>query len=109
MNYENLVNGIKNKDNNAITEFYKEFYKDVYYVCLKITENDKDAEDVAQEVLFRAINKIELLHSPEGLPAWLRTIANNLSINYLKKNRKFDMVDSCNVEDDEIIKEKVGD
>ena len=109
MNYENLVNGIKNKDNNAITEFYKEFYKDVYYVCLKITENDKDAEDVAQEVLFRAINKIELLHSPEGLPAWLRTIANNLSINYLKKNRKFDMVDSCNDEDDEIIKEQASE
>lgn len=108
MNYESLVSRIKNKDEKAIAEFYNEFYKDVYYVCLKITENDKDAEDVAQEVLFRAIDKIELLHSPEGLPAWLRTIANNLSINYIKKNRKFDMVDSCTEEGADIVNEQLS-
>ena len=106
MNYESLVNRIRNKEEHAITEFYNEFYKDVYYVCLKITENDKDAEDVAQEVLFRAINKINLLHSPEGLPAWLRTIANNLSINYIKKNRKFDIVDNYPEDEEEIFKDR---
>ena len=109
MNYKSLVDRIRSKDNDAITEFYNEFYKDVYYVCLKITENDKDAEDVAQEALFRAINKIELLHSPEGLPAWLRTIANNLSINYIKKNRKFDMVDNCTEDEEDIFKEQAAE
>ena len=100
MNYENLVNGIKQNDNSSIVEFYNEFYKDIYYVCYKITGNEKDAEDVAQETLFRAINKIDLLEPPERLPAWLRTIANNLSINYLKKNRKFDIADNYDITDD---------
>lgn len=109
MDYKELVSKIKSKDESAITEFYREFYKDVYYVCLKITENEKDAEDVAQETLFRAVNKIELLHTPEGLPAWLRTIANNLSINYIKKNRKFDVVENYPEDDGDIFKEQASE
>lgn len=108
MDYESLVNRIRNKDEEAIAEFYHEFYRDIYYVCLKITENEKDAEDISQEVLFRAIDKIELLHSPSGLPAWLRTIANNLSINYIKKNRKFDIVDMAGNDEEDIFAEKAS-
>ena len=59
MNYERLINRIKQKDNSAIMEFYNKFYKEVYYVCYKITENEKDAEDVAQETLIKAIDKID--------------------------------------------------
>ena len=78
-------------------------------MCLKITENEKDAEDISQEVLFRAISKIELLHTPSGLPAWLRTIANNLSLNYIKKNRKFDMVDIGGDDEEDIFSDKASD
>ena len=109
MDYESLVNRIRNKDEVAINEFYHEFYRDIYYVCLKITENEKDAEDISQEVLFRAISKIELLHTPSGLPAWLRTIANNLSLNYIKKNRKFDMIDISGDEEEDIFNDKALD
>lgn len=52
MNYKNLINRIKQNDNSAVIEFYNEFYKEVYYVCYKITENVKDAEDIAQETLI---------------------------------------------------------
>lgn len=106
MNYESIVNGIRQKDNGAVVEFYNEFYKDVYYICYKITENEKDAEDIAQETIFRAINKIDLLVNPEGLPAWLRTIANNLSINYLKKNRKFDTISTYSDDNTDILEEQ---
>ncbi len=109
MDYESLVNRIRNKDEAAINEFYHEFYRDIYYVCLKITENEKDAEDISQEVLFRAISKLELLHTPSGLPAWLRTIANNLSLNYIKKNRKFDMVDIGGDDEEDIFNDKASD
>ncbi len=105
MNYENLVNRIKQNDNSAIMEFYNKFYKEVYYVCYKITENEKDAEDVAQETLIKAIDKIDTLKNPEGLSSWLRTIANNLSINYLKKNRKFDIVDNSEDMGEEVFEE----
>ncbi len=105
MNYQDLINRIKQSDNSAIMEFYNKFYKEVYYVCYKITENEKDAEDVAQETLIKAIDKIDTLKNPEGLSAWLRTIANNLSINYLKKNRKFDIVDNSEDMGEEIFEE----
>lgn len=105
MNYESLINRIKQNDNSAIMEFYNKFYKEVYYVCYKITENEKDAEDVAQETLIKAIDKIDTLKNPEGLSAWLRAIANNLSINYLKKNRKFDIIDNSEDMGEEIFEE----
>ena len=105
MNYENLINRIKQNDNSAIMEFYNKFYKEVYYVCYKITENEKDAEDIAQETLIKAIDKIDTLKNPEGLSTWLKTIANNLSINYLKKNRKFNIVDNSEDMGEEIFEE----
>ncbi len=105
MNYENLINRIKQNDNSAIMEFYNKFYKEVYYVCYKITENEKDAEDIAQETLIKAIDKIDTLKNPEGLSTWLKTIANNLSINYLKKNRKFNIVDNSEEMGEEIFEE----
>ncbi len=100
MNYESMTDGIRHNDSAAITEFYTEFYKDVYYICYKITGNESDAEEIANEVMFRATEKIELLTKPEGLPAWLKTIACNMSINYIKKNRKFDTI-STYVDDSE--------
>ena len=87
MNYKNLINRIKQNDNSAVIEFYNEFYKEVYYVCYKITENEKDAEDIAQETLIKALDKLDSLKNPEGVSAWLKTIANNLSINYLRKKQ----------------------
>ena len=105
MNYEKLINRIKQNDNSAVIEFYNEFYKEVYYVCYKITENEKDAEDIAQETLIRALDKIDTLKNPEGLSAWLRTIANNLSIKYLKKNRKFNIVNNSEEMGEEIFEE----
>ena len=105
MNYKNLINRIKQNDNSAVIEFYNEFYKEVYYVCYKITENEKDAEDIAQETLIKALDKLDSLKNPEGVSAWLKTIANNLSINYLRKNRKFDIVDNKNDLGEEIFEE----
>lgn len=105
MNYEDLINRIKQKDNSAVMEFYNRFYKEVYYICYKITENEKDAEDVAQETLIKAIEKIDTLKNPDGMSAWLKTIANNLSLNYIKKNRKFDIVDNSEDMGEEIFEE----
>lgn len=103
MNYESMVDGIRQNDGIAITEFYTEFYKDVYYICYKITDNQNDAEEVANEVMFRAISKIDLLTDPKGLPAWLKTIANNQSINFIKKNRKFETVSTYGTDIEEDI------
>lgn len=105
MNYENLINRIKQKDNSAVMEFYNKFYKEVYYVCYKITENEKDAEDVAQETLIKAIEKIDTLKDPNKMSTWLKTIANNFSINYIKKNRKFNIVDNSEDMGEEILEE----
>ena len=105
MDYEILINRIKQRDNSAVMEFYNRFYKDVYYICYKITENEKDAEDVTQETLIKAIEKIDNLKEPEKISAWLKVIANNLSLNYLKKNRKFDIVDNSEDMGEEIFEE----
>lgn len=103
MDYENLTGGIRQNDSAAIAEFYTTFYKDVYYICYKITGNESDAEEVANEVMFRAISKIELLKEPQGLPAWLKTIAGNMSINYIKKHHKFDTVSTYGDDTDDIL------
>lgn len=69
-------------------EFYSKYYKDVYYVCYGILRNEHDAEEVANDVMLKAIEKMDTLINPDALPAWLKRIANNLSINYIRDHRK---------------------
>ena len=42
------------------------------------TRNSTDAEDIAQETMFQALEQLETLREPDRFAPWLRTIATNL-------------------------------
>ena len=49
----------------------------VYSFSMKVCGHREDAEDTAQEVLFRSLKHLPKLHEPAGLAAWLYTVARN--------------------------------
>lgn len=93
MDYQTLVQKIRNKDESAVRELYNTFYRDVYFICYKIVGNERDAEDVAQETMIKVVEKIDMVTNPNALPSWIKKIANNLSINYIRDHHKFNFVD----------------
>ncbi len=64
----------------------------MFNICMRITNNTAEAEDVLQEAFLDAFRKIHTFKGDATFGAWLKRIVVNRSINHIKK-RKLEMVD----------------
>ena len=64
-------------------------YQDmVFSTAARLTGNDSQAEDIAQEVFVRAYENFDHLGSSPTAGGWLKTVATNLALNHLSRYRK---------------------
>lgn len=80
-----LVTLIQRGDRGALGELLGAYHKRVYHVCLRMVRQREDAEDLAQEVLMRAVKHIDSFRGGSRFSTWLFRIAMNLSISHLRK------------------------
>lgn len=86
---------------NEFTNLFEKYYKDVYYVVLKLVGNEENASDITQEAFSKAFEKIDTLKDENKFKSWVISIANNLSLNFLKRGNIIRFV-SINEDDVEI-------
>ena len=93
-----LVDKAIAKDNQAMETLYKTYYKDVLYVCKKLSLNDADANDIAQDTFIDAFAKLNTLNDKKKFKQWICKVANNKALNLLKHNNvlKIDNIDDDN-------------
>jgi RNA polymerase sigma-70 factor, ECF subfamily len=64
-------------------------YQDmVFSTASRLAGNDRQAEDIAQEVFLRAYEHFDQLHASPTAGGWLKTVATNLTLNYLTRHRR---------------------
>jgi len=64
-------------------------YQDmVFTTAARLTGNDAQAEDIAQDVFLRAYGHFEMLAASPAAGGWLKTVATRLSLNHLQRYRK---------------------
>jgi RNA polymerase sigma-70 factor (ECF subfamily) len=64
-------------------------YQDmVFSTASRLAGNDRQAEDIAQEVFLRAYEHFDQLHASPAAGGWLKTVATNLTLNYLTRHRR---------------------
>ena len=61
----------------ALQAFVRKFQAMVFGVCFRILGHREDAEDVSQEVFFRALRHLDQWDSNRPITPWLLTIASN--------------------------------
>ena len=86
---ESLVRRAQQRDNEAFTQLYENYFNKIYrYVVFKIG-NNTEAEDVTQQVFVNALRSISSFKW-KGFPfsAWLFRIAHNQVVDYLRKKTK---------------------
>ena len=66
---------------------YRNFSDDVYRYILYLSHNHHVAEDLTQEVFFRAYKNKDQLDGKK-MKAWLLRVAHNSFIDYLRKERR---------------------
>ena len=84
-----LIQRIVAKDDAAFRTLVELYQSSVLSACYRILGNQKDAEDVAQDVFVMVYRKAESFRGESGLSTWLYRIAVNLSLNRLRR-RKWD-------------------
>ncbi|MED3661247.1 RNA polymerase sigma factor [Ureibacillus sp. FSL K6-8385] len=60
-----------------ICEVYDEFNRYIYHLCLKLTRNPLEAEDLMQEVWVKVVRNKEQMEHVDHVKAWLTTITMN--------------------------------
>jgi len=78
---EELVTAAQLGESEAFGELASRFERMVYLVCWQRLRDHAEAQEVAQEVLIRAFEKLHQLKEPKAFPGWLRSIAARQSIN----------------------------
>jgi len=64
-------------------------YQDmVFSTAARISGNETQAEDIAQEVFIRAYEHFSDLRDSVTAGGWLKTVTTNLTLNYLSRYRK---------------------
>jgi len=73
---------------DEFTSFMRAYQDMVFTTAARLTGRDAQAEDIAQEVFIRAYEHFEQLRTSASAGGWLKTVARNLSLNYLTRDRR---------------------
>ncbi len=84
---QQLIDGLKKLDERTIDEFVHEYSRPLFGVILNYTKDPSDAEEILQETLLKVIRKIETFRQESHLWPWIKRIAINNCIMWLRKSR----------------------
>lgn len=70
------------------TVFMRRYQDMVFSTAARITANDAQAEDIAQEVFLRAYRDFAQLAASPSAGGWLKTVATNLALNHVTRYRR---------------------
>lgn len=74
-------------EEKAFDELYQMFYKQAYYLALKITNCDADAQDAAQESFITIQKSIKDLREPKTFRKWMAQIVVSKCNKIFRKNK----------------------
>ena len=72
-----LVQRMKQGEQFAFEEVYRETYRSLYFICLGFMKHEENAKDAMQDTYMTAFSKLEQLKEEEKFVAWLKQIAVN--------------------------------
>jgi RNA polymerase sigma-70 factor (ECF subfamily) len=72
-------------DATALGELYAQFSQKMFSICVRMTGNRADSEDLLQEAFIKAFNKLGQLRDPHLFEPWLRRIIVNECIQFARK------------------------
>lgn len=106
LNEKNLIRQVRQGEKNALALLLQENYRIVLGYFIKITMDKSIAEDLTQETMIRAIEKIGLFDERFKFSTWLITVGTNIYRDQLRKRGALrDFITGVEVEE---IPDRVG-
>lgn len=85
---------LKKGEENALDSIYHLTKRGVFSLALSIVGDPNTAEDIMQDTYLKIKEKILYYKDGTNGYAWILTICRNLSINYLNKNKRVEVMDT---------------
>ena len=80
-----LVQRARNGEMGAFRDLVERYKKKIYYLCLDLTGNHHDAEDLSQEVFIKAYRSLNKFRGDAKFNSWLYRITVNTCISHGRK------------------------
>lgn len=91
--HQEIIDQCREGSQKAQFQLYKLYYKPMYSICMRIINNETEAEDVMQEAFLNAFSKIDTYKGEVSFGAWLKKIVINRSLDHLKQRKvKFEEI-----------------
>jgi RNA polymerase sigma-70 factor (ECF subfamily) len=84
---EDAIRLAQQGDAAAFEQLYRRYSARVYALCLRIVQNEGDAEDLTQEAFLLLFRKIHTFRGEAKFSTWLHRLATNLSLMRLRKRK----------------------
>ena len=97
-----LVENAKGGDFNSYSELFGKYYNTIRYTISTIVKNEEITNDLISIVFTKAWNKINLFVNNISFKMWLKTIATNTSIDYIRRNKNDNLNTSIDLKDNYI-------
>ena len=91
-----LLEKAKKNDQKAFTKLYEKYYQVIYNSILYLVKNEEVAHDLTNESFLKAFKQLDKYVKNLSFFAWLKTIATNHTIDYLRVNSNNEL---SNIED----------
>jgi RNA polymerase sigma factor, sigma-70 family len=87
-NYDSIIKGVRKCDSRSQIMFYDLFFHSVYRSAYLITENESEAEEIAQDTMLKVFGRTDLLNDDKAaMERLLRRIASNAAIDIIRKRK----------------------
>lgn len=87
-----IIIRLQQGDKNAFEDLYFATQKYIRYIAFTNTENKDTAEDIVQDIYLAIYKNINTLEDPNKGWGWIKTISRNTTINFLKKESKYVLI-----------------
>ena len=84
----NLILRAKDGDMDAFETLVKKYQKPIYALCRRMTGEHQSADDLSQETFIKTYISLQKFKDGKKFFSWIRKIALNNSLNYLKKRKR---------------------
>lgn len=83
-----IIKKAQSGDVEAFQTIYEKTYQHVFSYALKLSRNEADAKDIAQETYIQVYQSIQDLQRPEAFPLWLNRIVYSKFHRILSKQKE---------------------
>lgn len=89
MTEDELIQACIDDDRTAQQALYEQFAPLVMGICRRYLKSEEDTEDVLVETMYKVLTRLPDFKGNGSFEGWVRRIAVNEALMFLRKNRKF--------------------